>query len=369
MGQLASDLVVRQRLEEALGPRVNVVFLRGRCDGFGRSGLTSRTVYEINMFGHGLVVCGDTEAPAEPAEALDVEAAAQVDVPSVLCGFVARGRTLAGLDPTQYTPLTEGCVAALGNEPGAVVALRAANADAALAAPLALFSERVTVPSAAPSGVLLPVRNPAKLPLEPERRTAVHAEVRALVDRLRAAGHEDVRLLCQDASDLSFAAAYADLEYAYTADPYRWLGWLRAAELVVSFRLEASLACAASSVPFVHLAADDGAKATLQSVGLAPWSIDLRESAALPLDVMDRVAELPEQAVHRIATMASWGDYDRRTSDAFSRFAQAVRDHRDDATNTHRHNAGLTAQPSTPLVAQETRIDLRLSDIDADDDI
>jgi len=340
-----------------LGGRVNLVWLRGLCDGLGRSGLTSRTVYEMNMFGHGLVVCGDTDAPPEPREVLDVEAAAQVEVPTLLCGFVARGRTLAGLDPTQYEPLTTHCVAALGNEPGAVVKLRGAGADAALGGPLALFSERISVPETPSGGALVAIRNPAGLPVEPERRGAVHGEIRALVDRLRSAGHEDVRLLCQDTADLSFAAAYSDLEYAYTADPYRWLALLRGAELVVSYRLEASLVCAATSAPFVHLCADDGARATLLGLGLDAWSVDLRDAVATPVDVMELVANLDEQPAHRLSRLETWGTYDRRTSDAFARFATAVRDHRDDAANLHRHNAGLGAKPVTRLAAQETQLD------------
>ncbi len=366
VGQLTTDLALRQRLEEALGPRVNVVWLRGICDGFGRSGLTSRTVYEINMFGHGLVVCGDTEAPAEPKEAVEVEAAGQLEVPMLMCGLVARSRTVAGLDPTQYEPLATRSTAVLGNEPGAVSLMRAAGGEAALGGPLALFSDRIEATPSEPSGALIAVRNPGHLPLEPERRGAVHGEVRALVDRLRAAGHDDVRLLCQDAADLSFAAAYSDLEYAYTTDPYQWLGLLRGAELVVSFRLEASLACAASSVPFIHLTADDGGRATLLALGLDPWTVELRDSVAAPIDVMEAIERLGEQAEHRIETMANWGNYDRRTGDAFARFATAVRDHRDASANTHRANAGLTAMPVTPLTPQETRIDLKLSDIEAD---
>ena len=368
VGQLTTDLALRQRLEEALGPRVTVVWLRGLCDGFGRSGLTSRTVYEINMFGHGLVLCGDTEAPADPKEAVDVEAAGQLEVPTLLCSLVARGRTIAGLDPTQYGPLAEHATAVLGNEPGAVSMLRAFATETALGGPLALFSDRVDARPREPSGALVAVRNPGQLPLEPERRSAVHGEIRALVDRLRAAGHHDVRLLCQDAADLSFAAAYSDLEYAYTTDPYRWLGLLRGADLVVSFRLEASLACAASSVPFVHLNADDGGRATLLALGLDPWTVDLRDSVAAPIDVMELVERISEQSEHRLETMANWGSYDRRTAEAFALFAAAVRDHRDESTNAHRANAGLTAMPVTRLTPQETRIDMRLSDIESETD-
>ncbi len=367
VGQQASDLALAQRLEEALGSRTNLVWLRGRSDGFGRSGLTSRTVYELNMFGHGLVVCGDTEAPSNPTGALEVEAGDMVGVPLLLCGMVARGGTVAGLEPDVYGPLAKHSTVALTSEPGAGAPLRAAGARTALGGPLALFLDRVPTPPATPSGVLVAVRNPGRLPLDPERRSVVHGEVRTLVDRLRAAGHSDVRLLCQNPVDVAFAASYADLEYAYTADPYRWLRLLRGADLVVSYRLEASLACAASSIPFVHLAADDGARATLLATGLDRWCVDLRNQDDAVPPAMELVSRLESQPDDRVELMTSWGGLDRKTSEAFATFAAAVRDHRDQGANAYRTNAGLKAWPETELAPQETRIDLRLEEIEGEE--
>ncbi len=343
---------------------MNLVLLWGLCDGFGRSGLTSRTVYEINMFGHGLVVCGDTEAPPEPKEALDVEAAGTVEVPVMMCGFSSRERTLAGLDPTQYGPLAERAVSALCNEPGASVMLRRAGAPAELGAPLTFFPDRVALPGAKRTGpALVVVRNPARIPLERERRANVHGEVRAITERLRALGHADVRLLCQDASDFAFAAAYGDLPYLYTSDPYPWLSALRDAPVVVSYRLEATTACAGYGVPVVHLAADDAARAILMSLGLDEWCVDLRVVQEPVTAVGMHLADLPRQSARRVELLGDWGVVDRRIGGAFERFARAVLEHRDKELNLRRENAGLEAKPKSFLKPQETTIDMKLSDL------
>lgn len=357
-----THLAVRHLLHEVLGPRVNVVSIAPSGDALGRAGLSTRTVYEIDLIGHGLVVCGET-----PALEVDVQALEQLDLPVLLCGLAA-AEGVAGIDgwgPAVQSALLRRSVGALAAESRALEVLRVAGGSAALGGHPALFVERV--PSAAPGeaarpargGVLLVVRDPATMDLTDARRAAVREDVRTLVRRLRDRGHQDVRLLCQGAGDLRFAAAFGDLQLAYVEDPYAWLGEVRAAELVVTWRLEAALVRATAAQPFVHLAADGWERRALRDVGLGDWTVDLRDDAVAGAEaVLERVGRLDAQTDDRLAALARWAELDRHTATAFGDFARAVRAVRDDARRRRRAHIGLPEAPASGgLIAEATAVE------------
>lgn len=367
VGARAGRLALGHRLRESFGPRVNVVSLPARPDPLGRGGLTSRTIYEINLFGHGVVVCGETDTPDGPGPTLEVDATALqgLEAPLMLYGHVAADAdgtgSLAGLAPAALHALADrALVAVSGDEVAASMLRRAGARSVVVGGAPCLYADRVRGDDAATweptgSGVLLAVRDPASLPESEAGHPEARDRVRRLVRRLREAGLDDVRLLCQTPADHAFAAAFADLDYASTDDPYAWLALLRAARLVLTWRLEPALACAAYGTPFVHLASDPGTLPALEAPALARWSVDVG-GAADPVDaVAARWREALPDANDRLSVLAAWAELDRRTGAAFDRFARAVRAAREGWDLRRSPTPG--PMPPLPFAPENTRIE------------
>jgi hypothetical protein len=346
VGARAAHLALCHRLRESFGPRVNVIPLPGRADPLGRGGLTTRTIYEINLFGHGVVVCGETDTPDEPGPTLEVdfEALAALEVPLLLYGHVAadadEAGSLAGLPPVALAALASRAVCAVAGDAAAAQVLRSAGApEVVVGGSPCLFVDRVRADEGGgPAGVLLSVRDPASLPETASGRAEIRDRLRRLVSRLRESGCEDVRLLCQTPADLAFAAAFSELDYAYTEDPYAWLSLLRSARGVLTWRLEPALACAAYGVPFVHLATDPATRRALGAAGLANWTVDVATQAD-PVDaIIDRWTRAQAETNDRLRTLNAWAELDRLTGAAFGRFASVVALHRTGFTPLPRHD-------------------------------
>ncbi len=369
LGERISELVLRHRIAEALGPRVNLVPLHGQGDGLGRGGLSTRTVYEINMHGHGVVVFGatDTGPEIEPEIDLDPEACKLLTVPVLVCGVVGRGPKdalkIAGLDLHGLKALAGVTTAATAAEPGALFGLHsAAPTQALLTGPMRLFVDRlppggILLDEPEGTGALVVIRNPARLPLPAKKRTAVHAQVRAIADMLQSQGHEDVRLLCQHPTDVAFAAAYG-IDYFYCDDPYTFLDVVQTADIVVSYRLEAALAAASYGRPMVHLASDEASRSVMRTVGLSDWSVDL--TAADAVEAVAGLAKTHEElSLERVRLLPNWSEYDRRAHEAFGAFADAVIAQRKEEANDRRFAQRLPPEKTrAPFAVVETKIDL-----------
>lgn len=364
-GWAAIHLAARHRIAEAFGPRINVVSLPKGAVRVGRAGLTRRSAYEINLVGHGLLIFG-----GGPPLVLEPDAIEALDVPVALFGFTEK--ELLGWDPNALEALAKRAVVAVGVGGGALGALfRAGAPDPVLGGPPGLFTDRVVTPAATlRTDALIVARNPADMHLpdtgtNATRPSAISTQIRALARHLRVR-HADTRLLCQSPDDLNFAAAFPELNYVYTEEPQAWLTELRAAKLVVSYQITASMVCAGAGVPFVHLTADEAEVEQLDALGLGAWRVDLSSEEDV-IDAIDRlVGSLEAQEVQRLSGLARWSVLDRTASEAMTVFAQAVNRYREIEVRERRANAFLPAAPTQALAVESTRVDMPVLSLNDD---
>ena len=322
VGDEAVFLVVRHYLREAFGPWVNVVSVDARRDGHGPSGITSRTAYELGLFGHGVVLCGGAPLDRQPWLELDCEALEDLPAPLWVVGWPD------GMEPWVIEGLARKAVAVSCLDARSL--RRFEGHDAALSelgGCATLFADRAMLKGAvgqAQAGqVLLVVRDPMRTPLHGTRRTKLAADQRE-VARLLRARHPSVRMLAVSDAGRHLAASIGDLDYLYTEDAHTWHDLLRQSALVVSFRAETALACAGLGVPFVHVACGDDGLGAMAAAGLDDWSIDLQSCSDIPGAVSARLDQLGSLETKRLTAMGRWGALDRALAGAAGRFAEAV---------------------------------------------
>jgi len=322
VGNDAIHLALRHLIDEAFGRVVNIISVPAtkRYESHSRAGLTPRTVYEINQYGDGVIVGGGNLYENGELD-LDLDALDVLEVPLLLfslswgrihnrAGKLVRrtdampDRVISALDARADYSLTRdiatlehlqsiGCAKAVFGGCPTVLLDRIVH----LLPPVADADRDLT---------LISVRTPELMSIAPERQARVHGQIEAIVAYLRGAGHENIRLLCHDHRDISFATSFPGIEYVYTGDVYRYLALLRACRLNVGFRLHAGLPCLAFDRPAVNVSYDERAASAMRSMGVEAWDVSLVEEADPVARVIERIEGLEDLRARRKQAADVW---------------------------------------------------------------
>lgn len=340
VGNDAIFLGLRHLLREAFGQLVNIVqvpAIESAEDG-AICGLTARSIHEMNLHGHGVVVGGGNlfengQLHVDP-HALDALH------PPLLLASLSHGRIYDHRHQLvrRTDAMPDALVAALHRKATlswardeATQAYLQARGHAAVvgACPTLLLSQvplpRPDLGRAASPGALVSIRHPALMNIPVRDQARLHGIVRDLVASLEADGHSPVRLLCHDTRDLAFATALGGVEFILPDDVYTHLELLRQAPLVVTFRLHAFLPCLSFGTPVVNLSYDERSLSLVRTIGMEAWDIDLVRSRDPVAEVRDRVARLAELDALRNAARPAWRAQEAVMRETLAAFADAVR--------------------------------------------
>lgn len=142
---------------------------------------------------------------------------------------------------------------------------------------LSLQPERLALPAPDPraqDAVIISVRNPLLMNVSPRLQGRVHRDIQHLIEKLRSMGHEKIALLCHDARDIRFAAAYPEVPVLYTENTQKYLSWLRDCRLSITFRLHSFLPCAVFGTPSVHFSYDERAIGLIETAHLQACDVN-----------------------------------------------------------------------------------------------
>ncbi len=358
--------VVRRHLRAAFGPWVNLVSRPLGSDALGRAGLTSRTVYDLNYGGHGVLICGSADARSDEVLDFDPAALAALDLPLLGLNWSGRGVLDAdGRPALRVFGLREDHLRLLAERTNWLVcrddrtrdwlvAGGAAHAVTGGCPTLALEPEPVAWEEACPeTGAVITVRDPARMGIPATARADFVGALRALVAGLRRAGYPSVHLVCVDEGDLPFAQSLARTDFFYADRLETFWDVVRPSALHVTFREDVALMCAALGLPFVHLACGEDTRRPLETAGLWHWSMGLDDLGGLSLRVVQQAARFDELSTLRLAALPRWAEFERVTARMVRRFAAAVLDRRTE--DAHRP----AAAEGTGLTADETRVEVR----------
>lgn len=368
-GNLADEAVfsvVRRQVRAAFGPWVNLISLPLGGDPLGRAGITSRTVYDLNHGGHGVIICGSADARSDEVLDFDPAALDALDLPLMGLNWSGRGTHDAdGAPAVRVLGLREDHLRRLAARTAWLVCrdprtrnwLVAGGAEhTALGGcpTLALEPDPVAWEEACPeTGAVVTVRDPARMGIPASQRADFVGALREMMAALRRAGHARVHLVCVDAGDLPFAQSLARTDFFYADRLETFWDIVRPSALHVTFREDVALMCAALGLPFVHLACSEDARRPLETAGLWHWSMGLDALGGLGQRVVQQSARFEDLATLRLAALPRWATFERTTTRMVRRFAAAVLDRRTE--DAHRPASGEGAL----LSADETRVEVR----------
>jgi hypothetical protein len=345
IGNEAIFMGLQHFIHQAFGQVVNLISLpaTSRYESQAKGGLTARTIYEINQYGHGVIVGGGNLY--ENGE-LDVtlDALKSLEVPLMLFSL-SRGRIYNRrnelVERTDVMPdrvlraLHDRAEYSLARDGATHRYLRGLGCEQAqLGACPTLFLnqlEKQLPPLFAHDRgeVLISVRHPSLMNIPLQKQAQVANDIRNIVSHLRSTEKNDIRLLCHDHRDLTFAASFPDLEYVYTGDIHTYLSLLRSCALNITYRLHSALPCFSFGTPAIHIGYDERANSLMETAGLGEWNIDMVVAKDTVEEVINRVNRLDEFPSIRRDVKSAWQKYYDVMSSAFAGFSQDVARYRE----------------------------------------
>jgi polysaccharide pyruvyl transferase WcaK-like protein len=341
VGNDAIFLALQDFLREAFGQVVNIISLpaTSRYESHAKAGLTAQTIYEINLYGHGVIVGGGNLYENGELE-VDLNALEALEVPMMLFSL-SRGRVYNRhrklVDRTNAMPRH---IAAAINRKAKFSLARdeytgrylqeIGAAHSRVGGCPTIFLNRIVdrLPRLNPgdqAGVLISVRNPSLMSIPLDEQVRVHGHIREIISYLHAQGRRDVRLLCHDHRDIPFAASFKEAEYVYVDDIYTYLALLRSCALSISYRLHAALPCFSFGRPAIPISYDERGLSLMRTLGLEDWNIDMIQSADVVKEVCSRYERLDELEIRLRDLKPAWKQLEDVMLETCRAFAAEVR--------------------------------------------
>jgi hypothetical protein len=342
IGNDVINIALRNYIDQAFGKSVNLIALpaTSRYDSEAHAGLTAKSIYEINQYGHGVIVGGGNLYENGELD-VDVEALSKLEVPLMLFSL-SRGRIYSrrGRLVPRTDTMPDSVISALESKASVSLPRDEATAqylrnlgfpEAEVGGCPTLFLNRVVSqlpPKLDEYGntVFISVRNPALMNIPLALQARVHDEIRATIAMLWRRGERDIRLLCHDRRDLAFAASFRDMPYLFPEDGRTFLNVLRSCRLNITYRLHSFLPCLSFGVPAVKLSYDERGLSLIDTVGFGKWNIDIVTSPDPVREVSDRIDDLAQLQKIRRQTTSIWKQLDNSMSQGFRRFREEVDD-------------------------------------------
>jgi len=293
-------------LHKVFGSDLNVVTVPAAgSGGMTGAGFSTCTVYDMNQMADGVIV-GPGNLFENGGLDIDTDALAALQRPTMVFSvsmgriFDRRGALVPRTDSLSADRTRALCAAAhtlLVRDSATLDHLNTLGSHTArLVGCPALFLGDVlpALPPAVPEladTVLISLRHPRLMNVPHSVQGRVPQEVRRIVDHFRGRGH-DVRLLCHDYQDLSFAQTFPDVDAMYTEDSVRFLSWMRSCRLNVTFRLHGFLSCLVLGTLSIPITYDERTMSLIETIALKPWMVCFVHSPDVLADVRQR-AEAP----------------------------------------------------------------------------
>jgi hypothetical protein len=330
-------LGLRHLIRQTFGGLVNIVQVPAM--GTGRagelSGLLPRSIHEMNLYGHGVIVGGGNLYENGQLE-IDPNALAALHPPLMLFSL-SRGRIYDNrhdlVSRTDATPdallraLHERAGISLARDEATFDYLHGLGVDTILGGCPSLLVRQLSRPqdvNPPANGSLLSVRHPRLMSIPLRDQARLHATIVDLMAMLEADGFGPVRILCHDTRDVEFASSLGDVDFILADDVYSQLELLRTSPLVVSFRLHAFLPCVSFGTPAINISYDERSRSLVRTIGMESWDIDFIRSRDVVQEVRDRCSRLGDLGELRTAVQPLWERLESTMREQMAAFASLV---------------------------------------------
>ncbi|MBK1634229.1 polysaccharide pyruvyl transferase family protein [Rhodovulum adriaticum] len=295
VGNHAINFALRHMLYETFGRLVSVIDYpaTSRHESTAKAGLTPGTVFEINRFADGVIVGGGNLYENDELE-VDARALNSLLPPMVLFSnsrgriFDRHGRLSDRSDvmpDAKLQTLLQRADLSLSRDSATHAHLHAINPKDEMGWCPTINLSRYRhclpdLPEHEEVGALISVRTPGLMNVPYRIQSSVQAQIDLAIDKLRERGCKRIRILCNDSRDLDFATAFRytkGVDAVYANDVYQYLALLSRADMVVSYRLHATLPAISYGTPTVNIVYDERALSLCDDLGLGDASLNMVE--------------------------------------------------------------------------------------------
>lgn len=346
IGNDAIHFALRELVHQAFGRIVNIISLPATSvyESQARAGLTPKTVHEINRFGDGVIVGGGNLF--ENGEFIVSPQALSALEPPLMLFSLSRGRVynrnLELVERTDVMPaaliqaLHRAADYTLARDSATHRYLKDIGCDQAElgGCPTIGLNESVDqlprLPDAEVPGTLISIRNPSLLNLPRRLQARIQADIEGTIDLLRERNVGRIRIVCNDVRDIEFATLFQasrQVDYVYTSDVRWYLALLKAARLVVSYRLHATLPAFSYGTPAISISYDERALSLLGDLGLGDWDINMVEEQDVVAGIENRLDRLAELDGLRAANAPRWRELKGLQLASMTAFAGQVKEY------------------------------------------
>ena len=327
-------------LQEAFGQIVNLIPLpaTSRYESQSKAGLTPSVIYEINQYGHGVIVGGGNIYENGELE-VNLDALETLEAPLMLYSL-SRGRVYNCqkklVDRTDSMParvasaLNHKAKYSLARDNITGAYLRSIGCEhSEVGGCPTLFLNRIAeylpqLHEQDRGGVLISIRNPSLMNIPLQKQSQMHSNIPRIIELLRDEGFNNIRLLCHDHRDIPFAASFTGIDYIYTSDVHTYLSLLHSCTLNISYRLHSFIPCLSFGTPTISISYDERALSLIETIGLEAWNIDMINSDDVIGQVADRCKRLKDLDKLREQAKPAWDQIYLINATTFHNFASDV---------------------------------------------
>jgi polysaccharide pyruvyl transferase WcaK-like protein len=253
-----------------------------------KAGLSSQTVYEINQYGHGVIVGGGNLYENGELE-INPVALKALEKPMMIFS-VSRGRIYNSkkilvdrtdvMDDSKIKLINDHCITSISRDKATYEYLKKINVNSIIGGCPTLFINEIPqhlVPllEADKTDALISIRNPYLMNIPVDFQYEMRYQLISLIELLRKKGYQNIKFLCHDHRDIPFAASFKGIDYLYTEDVYTYLTYLRNTRLNVTYRLHSLLPCLSYNIPVIKISYDERAISMLETINMNEWNINL----------------------------------------------------------------------------------------------
>lgn len=331
---------VNHFIRKAFKGDYNVISLpaTGKYESHRKAGLSSQTVYEINQFGHGVIIGGGNLYENGELEVNPVALKA-LEKPMMIFA-VSRGKIYNAkkelVDRTDV--MTDSSIKLLNDK--ALVSLSRDYAtknhidnlgsNNLLGGCPTLFMDEIPqhfVPlmDTDKTDALISIRTPTLMSIPVHYQYNLREELQKMIEILRVKGYKNIKFLCHDHRDIPFAASFREVDYLYTEDVYTYLTYLRNTRLNVTYRLHSFLPCLALGTPAIKISYDQRAVSMMETIGMSEWNINML-TADMLTELKYRLEKLDDlEKMKSELKDTTWAELHRTIENSCNLFAEEVK--------------------------------------------
>ena len=332
-------LGVNHFVRMAFKENYNVISLpaTGKYEAHRKAGLSSQTIYEVNQFGHGIIVGGGNLYENGELEVSPIALKA-LEKPLMIFS-VSRGKVynkaLNLVDRTdtmtddKLKTLHQYADISLARDKATNAYLNSLNCKNTLGGCPTLFINEipqhlVPIMDADKTDALISIRTPTLMSIPVEYQYRLRDQMIETIELLKSRGYKNVKFLCHDHRDIPFAASFTNVDYLYTEDVYTYLTYLRNTRLNLTYRLHSFIPCLSYDVPTIKVSYDQRALSMLDTLGMNDWNIDLLKHDLLK-EIDNRLKNIDDLKGYKQKLQnTTWAELRNTMVESSNKFAQLV---------------------------------------------